>query len=287
MSVRSFALLKKASIICVLALSVLAVVFFSFYLGISLSSLGKKDASLTALPENPSIKAPLPFSNVSRFLSSNEQKSIQPISDEQKISETMTRSVEKGSSINSYKLAGTMITDKKKLAVFEDLKTNRQHIVREGDTLSDFSVIQIFRKSVTLQTASLTGGDKGLSSVNKDSNGSSLVVKKIGPHHYEIAKRMMMDNLQDPAKFLQQVRLVPFIDNEGKSGGFILKNMKESSFLREIGLKEGDIITKINGKSLNDTFTAIRQFASLADLQSVFIELSRKDEHIVLKYTIR
>jgi len=82
------------------------------------------------------------------------------------------------------------------------------------------------------------------------------------------------------------VRVVPAVEN-GKRHSFILRNMQSTSFLSDIGFQEGDIVKKINGTSLEDTFTAIKQFASLSDLDSVFIELLRKNENIVLKYTIR
>ena len=175
------------------------------------------------------------------------------------------------------------------MAVFEDLKSNKQFVLKEGEILSDFRIMQIKRKSVLLEMAKHQNArekEETGNPVTSTSENVSTVVKRIGPYHFEIAKRVMMDNLKDPARFLKQVRLVPFVSN-GKSSGFILRNMQDKSFLRKIGFMEGDIVTRINGEDLDNTFTAIKEFASIGEQESVFIELSRNSKHITLKYTIR
>jgi type II secretory pathway component PulC len=201
------------------------------------------------------------------------------------------QSIEKGGSIDTFKLAGTIITEHKRLAVFEDIKTRRQYILREGESMNDFRVTLISRKSVELQTtrAGENSSENSLTDKKKAESTDAepqTFVKLIGPHHYEIAKRVMLDHFKDPGRFLSEVRLIPYVA-DGKSGGFVLRNMQEKGFLSDIGFKEGDIVTKINGQSLSDTFTAIKNFASIGELDSVFIELSRENKNIVLKYTIR
>jgi type II secretory pathway component PulC len=201
------------------------------------------------------------------------------------------RQVEKGSAFNSYRLSGTIFSTARKIAVFEDTRTRKQIILREGESLDEFTVVRIERKSVELAASqdAPSPADRDESPEQKTdllpAQESGRFVKKLGPHHYEIARRVMLENLKDPARFLSQVRLVPFLEN-GKSVGFLLAGLRKDGFLGEIGLEDGDIVTKINGESLSNTFTAITQFASLGDKDAVFIELSRNSQNIVLKYTI-
>ena len=226
--------------------------------------------------------------NIASFI--NEKKSYKLTDTLKKDQQTYGKihNIEKGSCIDSLKLTGTVVTDNKRIAVFEDLRTRKQHILKEREILGSFKIVQINRKSVTLRTDSYRS-KKAIGAFNKRSSSfkeTTTVIKKIGPHHYEIAKRIMMDNFADPAKLLAQVRFIPSI-KDGISNGFMLKNIKKESFLNHIGFEEGDIITKINGHMLNNTFTAIKQFSSLGDHESVFIELSRQNKNIIIKYSMK
>ena len=289
-TLKGFLRMKKISLGISLALTFITGMLLSFYLSTTAALKIPETKPADQSADHPSLSAPSSIQQtVARFLSGEiSDKSPDTVPQANNKTHSMQR-IEKGSSLDSIKLTGTIITYHKRLAVFEDLTTRKQHIFKEGETVKDFRILTINRKSVELSSlSSAFMQEAGISPAQKEARADeeSVILKKIGPHHYEIAKRVMLDNLKDPARFLKQVRLVPFVIN-GKSQGFLLKDMKENGFLNEIGLEEGDIITKINGESLNNTFTAIQQFASLGDRESVHIELSRHNKNIILKYTIR
>lgn len=91
--------------------------------------------------------------------------------------------------------------------------------------------------------------------------------------------------LEDMPRLLSQARAVPYFRN-GQSVGMRLFAIRSDSLYAKLGLKNGDIITNINGQSLSDPTQALKLFNTLKDERSISLAVERGGEQLDLKYSI-
>ncbi len=73
---------------------------------------------------------------------------------------------------------------------------------------------------------------------------------------------------------------------DGETNGFKVFAIRRSSPLRRVGLKNNDVITKVNGHDLSDTEKALGIYEALQDETSFTVEILRGGEPLVLTYEI-
>lgn len=88
---------------------------------------------------------------------------------------------------------------------------------------------------------------------------------------------------QDLAKVLMQATAEPFMEN-GQIAGFRMSQIDEGSIYQKAGLKDGDVVTNINGSELNSVAGSIALLKSLKGADSLEVEIKR--DGIPMKFTI-
>jgi len=112
-------------------------------------------------------------------------------------------------------------------------------------------------------------------------------VKEISPDNYEIGNDDLDSALDNLAQISMQARAVPAIEN-GKSIGFKLVSIQPNSVFSKIGLKPGDIITRINGYDLNSPDKALEVYQKLRSAKRLTLDRKTPDGRLsTLTYTIR
>ena len=79
---------------------------------------------------------------------------------------------------------------------------------------------------------------------------------------------------------------MPHFDG-GKSIGFRLFAIRQSSIFDQIGLKNGDIIQSINGTEISDPARALQLFQDLRNERELSVEVQRNRQPVTLKLSIR
>ncbi|MBM3894689.1 hypothetical protein FJ366_03800 [Candidatus Dependentiae bacterium] len=162
----------------------------------------------------------------------------------------------------SISISGIIFSPKridKSVAMISD-ETNKEAMYHVGDKIKDGIIIKIgqerivilrsngqqetffLRKNVTLE--SLGGKDE------PDSNSLKFGVEK-GENKYEISKSLFCSKIQSVGDFLKEFDLSPIYKNNQISG-FKICNTAQDSFAGSLGIKEGDVLTAIHEKPIND-----------------------------------
>ena len=96
--------------------------------------------------------------------------------------------------------------------------------------------------------------------------------------------RKMRDTLlNDPAKLWQQVRINPVMKN-GKIKGYTLAH-NDQALMKSLNLRSSDVITSVNGQSLSDPSTLYGLMNSLADQQSLLLNIERNGQQQTVQLT--
>ena len=91
---------------------------------------------------------------------------------------------------------------------------------------------------------------------------------------------------EDMNKLLTQARLVPNFTG-GEADGFRIFSIVPSSLFDKIGLRNGDILSGINGTEIKDPEKAFQVYQMLKDNDRFVIDLVRAGQKMTLNYEIR
>ena len=203
----------------------------------------------------------------------------------------------------SVKLIGTVVSaPETSFAVIEDQKAGKQELFRIDDMIQDVArVLQISRcRVVVLREGSqeilecpedeqrrAPGGGAALSQqASPPDGGDANTVKKVSETEYLIDESEVHNALENINELITQVRVVPNFQ-DGKANGFKVFAIKPNSIFSKIGLKNGDVIQKINDREITTPDKAFQAFQDLRSEKSLAVEIVRRGGPQTLNYEIR
>jgi len=106
-------------------------------------------------------------------------------------------------------------------------------------------------------------------------------IKRIGANDFSVPRNIIGEKLKDP-NFLRAAYIMP-----RKEGGFLVRKLTKGSLYEKIGLKQGDIITSVNGEPLNSIQDAMSHYAKLNTLNQVQVEVTRNGKPEMLQFHLK
>jgi general secretion pathway protein C len=198
------------------------------------------------------------------------------------------------------KLWGTVTgQDEGAYAVIEDSKAREQNLYRAGDTIQNAVVKLILREKVVLkvgdddeilameeisgQGGSVRAGRMDVRSSSRTSEPKlpvSRAPRKIKLQGNEIEKAM--ENL---GELMEQATLRPHIEN-GSAAGISITGIKPNAIFRKMRLRNGDIITGVNGNSIESVEDAVKVVEQLSSGSDIQLQIKRRGREQSLDYSI-
>ncbi len=178
--------------------------------------------------------------------------------------------------------------------VFLDRHTKKSIIVRKGEIIGGLKVLDIQPDQVIV---SLRGKEavfalfkekakKHPSSESRGDLPKASYEKGVASSHVVLAKREIQVALGDMASFLRQVRIIPYME-KGKAKGFQLLDIVPESIVSRVGLKNGDVIERVNGKAIRTPQDAMQFFSMLQSGRGVTLDVKRKDQHATISIDLK
>jgi general secretion pathway protein C len=181
-------------------------------------------------------------------------------------------------------------------AVIEDPKTREQNLYRIGDTIQDATLKLILRQKVVL---SVNDRDEVLgmeeAGAAKKSSPGSPVARRVAsppklpvssyPGQFSLKSDQIENALQNLDQLMEQARIRPHIE-EGKPSGISITGIKPNTIFRNMRLRNGDIITGVNGTPIESVEDAMKIFGDLSSASEVQLEIKRRGRKRVLNYKI-
>lgn len=211
----------------------------------------------------------------------------------------------------NLKLWGVAIDQKnakRSHAIIEDQKTHKQDVHRVGETVPGGAVVkEIAWNKVTLERdgaleilelISGTGGPgaasgmpvppgrPGTSPTTAAAGPTGEGIQKVSDTEFNVERTEVDSALENMNQLFTQIRAVPHFEG-GQSVGFRLFAIRQDSLFDKIGLKNGDIIGRINGQDMTDPAKAISLFQELRNERQITVELTRNKEPLTLSYSLR
>jgi general secretion pathway protein C len=196
----------------------------------------------------------------------------------------------------NLKLWGTVSgTGNGDYAVIEDVKAREQNLYRSGDTIQTATVKEIFREKVVL---TVSGKDEVLQMEDLKSGkapirGGGIPVRAGAPasgavraQRISLRRSYIEKSMTDVASLMTQVQIRPHMEN-GVPAGLALSNIKPNSIFRRMGLRNGDIISGVDGSEISSVDDALRLVDNLKSASNLSVQLKRRGREKNIEYVIR
>ncbi len=179
-------------------------------------------------------------------------------------------------------LWGTVTGSDPVYAVIEDKKERKQSLYGIGDTIQEAQIKKILRRSVVLN---YNGRDQILEMTEKEGKG--------GPERRPTASKKSTRRPPRPelpnkppgveelpgddqlSSLMKQVKIRPHF-SQGEPDGLMVYGIRPQSVFRQIGMRNGDIITDINGTQITTAEDALQMYEQIQDADSATISVLRR-----------
>jgi type II secretion system protein C len=123
-----------------------------------------------------------------------------------------------------------------------------------------------------------------------DNNNSDEVpdvdVEDEGDNRYGLKRDELKDALSHSAELFTEIHAVPNFQN-GKGSGFTLQEIEPGSVFEDLGLEDGDQLTAIDGRQLENPAEAVGLLSTIQTRSAVDITVMRDGRPVQLHYDIR
>jgi general secretion pathway protein C len=201
-------------------------------------------------------------------------------------------------SLSNLVLVGTAVgPNNLSYAIFEDTTQSqgRQEIIKLGENVFNYgrlkktgkTSVEIERNSV-IYTVTMPDVILDSERAQEQSNGTSQTsfAKQIGEREYIINSQRIQKSLENPEQILTHARLLPHI-KDGHQEGFTISEVVPGGIYQSLGLRNGDILLKINGLEISNPEVAIQAMSALKGMNNVDLDIIRNGKNISMNYKIR
>jgi general secretion pathway protein C len=197
------------------------------------------------------------------------------------------------------KLLGTMTsrTAGMSMASVYEAPTQRTRTVWVGSALQGAEILAIERTRVVLmndgraEILDITsippapGQAALLPSPSALATGFGSTLRQTGPETYAIQRQDVENTLSNLNQIAMQARVVPSFIN-GVPKGFKLFAMRPDSIYARLGLKNGDILQRVNGYTLDSPTQALEAYNHLRGSSRIEIEVERDGQILRKTYSV-
>jgi general secretion pathway protein C len=196
----------------------------------------------------------------------------------------------------ALRLWGIAFAGDQALAVIEDTETRTQALYRVGDRVRDGRLASIGWDRATV---AFDGGDAVLEMAREPAPADVPAaegappeppagdrIRRTGENAYLVDRREITGALGNTSGLLTQLRAVAEV-REGRPAGFRLFRIRDESLFARLGLRDGDVVERVNGTEVHDPAALLRFLERLGHEPRVALDIVRADAPRTLVYDLR
>lgn len=194
------------------------------------------------------------------------------------------------------KLIGTVVAGAESMALVE---INRKlEIFHLNQDVPGGRIESIERNQVTIRTdnqrlVTLQLHEKGISAdlssapAKSSSEGDTLTgtIREVGDNRWLVSSDMVESIRENFSSQLRLAQLSPRLV-DGKTDGFLVRNISRRSILSKMGLKRGDVVINVNNIMLDSPEKALQIFQQLREARRLTVAVERDGKPLSFVYEI-
>lgn len=261
-------------------------------------NLSKKDLSAPVTKNKSSRQPVTEKKNIMQYSSVLEKNPFGAPMTLRPLAVTLSEGKEAAFSLSDLILVGTAFgSDNLNYAIFEDRtqENGRQEIVRLGENVFNYGRLKkIERSSVEIErgpanyTVTMPEIVRNADTPQEQAGEipQASFAKQVGEREYILDSRRIQKALENPQQILTHARLLPNI-KDGRQEGFSISEVVPGGIYSSLGLRNGDILLRINGLEISNPEVAIQAMSGLKGMSNIDLDVIRNGRKISMNYRIK
>jgi general secretion pathway protein C len=194
-------------------------------------------------------------------------------------------------------LMGTAVGSfRESFALIQKSGSREERVFRLGDRVYDLGPLVSVRKEqveiksggrlIKLTTPIATGTETGKSAGGQQPGQGSQLATPVGAGSYVVDSRALNASLDNVGQAMTDARLLPSM-KDGKVEGFRAQEVKPAGIFGMVGIRNGDVLMRINDFAIDSPEKAIQALVSLKGQSRIKLDLIRDGQPTTLNYDIR
>ncbi|MSM40197.1 MAG: PDZ domain-containing protein [Geobacter sp.] len=194
-------------------------------------------------------------------------------------------------------LLGTAVGSfRETFALIQKTSTKEERVFRLGDTVftggrlvavhKDFADIVVAGRPIRIFSPTAPMGAAGASPPSTIPPSQTGLATQVSSGSYIIDQRALNAALDNIGQAMTDARLLPS-SKEGKVEGFKVSEVRPSGIFAMIGIKNGDVLLRLNDFAIDSPEKAIQSLASLKGQTRIKLDLIRDGQPATFSYDIR
>jgi general secretion pathway protein C len=175
-------------------------------------------------------------------------------------------------------------------AIFAD-KSGRQEVFRAGDSVFGLGkLIKVDKYSVLVAAGGgrmeIPLADVAMIKEISQPEAAGSFARKTGAAAYQIDMQSIQQAIEKPAQIMTDARFMPNMVN-GRQLGFVLTEVKPGGVYASLGLRNGDVLLRINQFNISNPESALQALTALRGIDRAELDIIRNGERMTMTYQIR
>ncbi|MCK4244576.1 MAG: PDZ domain-containing protein [Candidatus Omnitrophica bacterium] len=170
------------------------------------------------------------------------------------------------------------------LAVIENRETKREDLYQVGDILLEGKVVLIEENRVVIRDKE----NKEITlffAYGKEASSKSLVLRPSQQRPKVLGMKEILNELKTKLPLLSRVRIKPVLVS-GKVNGYRVTDIPTDPFFKAIGIKNGDLVKRVNGTLITSIPKAYEIYRNLKPDCTVKVDIVRDGKPVTLSYRL-
>ena len=203
------------------------------------------------------------------------------------------------SGATTLRLWGVGLDGREARAVIEDTTTHRQELYRVGDRVAGARVAAIDWDRVTLDGArgeevlelsppaadTAPAGDGAIEAAAPAPTNDGRI-RRTGENAFIVDRRELAGAVDNMSGLMTQLRAVAEV-HDGRPAGFRLFQIRDDSLFARLGLRDGDVVQRVNGSPVGEPAALLAFLDRLRSEPRVAVDIVRGDVPRTLVYDLR
>ena len=189
-------------------------------------------------------------------------------------------------------LKGTLFTQSlSPLAIIEDARSGQIVMYELGDDVDGLKIVRIKRGEIILNssdgefTLTLPGG--GISQPVTDMINDEKWYNVIKQGNVITTDRETISGAISRVRDIMRDVKIGLYSADGKKLGIAITRLNENGILKEIGIKQGDVIETVNDLTLNSPYQIFNAYRKLKGKDQLEVKILRSSQPLILTYRVQ
>lgn len=192
-------------------------------------------------------------------------------------------------------LLGTVVGSYRETFAFvQKVSTREERVFRLGEKIFDFGqLVAVTKESIVVSVGGRRETVFAPTAVPTESaapqpaaGAAPPLARQVSEGSYIISQRALEAALSNMSQAMTDARLLPST-KDGKVEGFKVAEVRPGGIFSMVGIRNGDVLLRINDFNINSPESAIQSLASLKGLSRISLDLIRNGQPTTLTYDIR